>query len=115
MAKTIITTTTITFGSKSVVQNGSITSTGDDYVDQTGTATVTGTVLQIGDVGTEGNLQIKNTGDTNNLLISLDGGTTYPIVIKPGITNLISVGTLGTIFQKSSAATTTFEYFLTEE
>lgn len=115
MSKAITSSITLTFGAKSVVLSGSSTSTGDDFVGQTGTATTTGTAIPVGDIGTEGLLSIKNTGDTNNLLISLDGGTTYPIVIKPGLANLISVGTLGAIYQKSSAATTPFEYFLTED
>lgn len=115
MAKTVTAQLTLTFGDEAMTRSFTGASTGDDWVKQTDSASTSATALAVGDVGTEGDLFIKNTGDTNNLILSLDGGSTWPISIEPGKSNLVSVGTAGAPWVKTLASTTTLEYFLTEE
>ena len=62
-------------------------------------------------------LYIKNTGDTNNCLVSLNGVSgNYYIVIPPeGSVNLRGDGTLlecNEVFVKSNTSTTTIEYII---
>lgn len=93
---------------------GSSTSTGDDFVYSTGTAGTVAGAIEYSVVGSSGLLLIKNTGATNNLLVSLDGGSTFPVIILPGHANLISTDPAGEVQVKTASSTTTYEAFLTE-
>jgi len=56
-------------------------------------------------------LSIKNTGGTNNLLVSFDGGTTFATV-EPSGGVLSVIGRIASMVVKSSAATTSYETVL---
>ena len=65
-------------------------------------------------------LYIKNTGDTNNALVSLNGvsGNYYIIIPPNGSVNLRGDGTTldcNDVFVKSSASTTTIEFIIAKE
>jgi hypothetical protein len=65
-------------------------------------------------------LYIKNTGDTNNCLVSLNGTSgNYYIIIPPnGSVNLRGDGTTldcNEVFVKSNTSTTTIEYIIAKE
>ena len=65
-------------------------------------------------------LYIKNTGDTNNCLVSLNGTSgNYYIIIPPnGSVNLKGDGTnldCNDVFVKSNASTTTIEFIIAKE
>lgn len=115
MASSISASLSFIFGRLAISRNFADTSTGDDHIGGTGLVGTGGEALPVGDVGTEGLLFIYNTHASQNVLVALDGGTNYDIVILPGHFNLISVGTTGAVYVKGSDADTTFEYYLTEE
>ena len=61
-------------------------------------------------------LYIKNTGDTNNVLVALDGGTNYYITIPPeGSIGLRGDGTqllCSEVFVKTNTSTTEIEFII---
>jgi hypothetical protein len=85
------------------------------------TITTTGANHQLSDDSNDlAFLYIKNTGDTNNALVSLNGSSgNYYIIIPPeGSVHLRGDGTAldcNDVYVKSSASTTTIEYIIAKE
>lgn len=81
--------------------------------DSSVSATSSGTALPLAGITNPTKLAIKNTGDTNALLISFDAGSSWPVSIAPGEANMISLASSGlTIQYKTASSTTTFSYGL---
>lgn len=78
-----------------------------------GTATTTPAVVDVRQPGTgeiAGSVAIRNTGATNSLLVSFDGGKTFVPTLAAGESFTVSKVALSSIQVKSGAATTTYEW-----
>ena len=75
-----------------------------------GTATVTPADVDFNNV--TGSLLVHNTGVTNDLLVSLDGGTTFKTIPTESVLGFEEIN-LKKVVVKTNAATTTFEIVVT--
>lgn len=79
------------------------------WIEYEGTATTVKATVTF--AGTSASLYIENTGDTNNLLYSLDGGTTWATLV-PGQNKGVDVAQAYALV-KSGASTTTYSIEVT--
>jgi hypothetical protein len=98
--------------SESINNTVSVTVTGNNMIHQTKAAATTDATLPLGAIATLGQCYFKNTDNTNNILIGIDG-TTYPIQLSPGEDARCRINGSAIHF-KSNAGTPLLEYLLAE-
>lgn len=78
-----------------------------------GTATTVGAAVNVQSPGTKSNASsyaIRNTGATNALTVSFDGGVTYVPTLAAGESFSVTSIALATVYVKAATATTTYEW-----